>query len=459
MSNILVIEDNDTMRDGMQMIIEKMGHTVFGARNGYEGLKIFEENSIDFVLTDLKMEGMSGIDVLEKIRAKDPEALVTIITAFGTIETAVEAMQKGSIDFITKPFSQDLLRAKVNMALGIKNLSTTNRRLIQENEYLRSEEEAEYNPREIVGNSEKMTSIFKRIKKVSHSDSSVLITGESGTGKELIARAIHFQSERAHKPFIKINCSSLAETLLESELFGHEKGSFTGAIKRKIGRFELADGGSIFLDEIGDMSAVIQLKLLRVLQEREFERVGGTKTLKVDVRLICATNKDLQEEIRQENFREDLYYRINTVPLHVPPLRERPEDIEELVDHFLKKLRGRAKKSISAVEPKALEALRHYHWPGNIRELENIIEQSMVLCDGPRIGVADLPHFSHPENKQTDFTSILGHQPLNEIIDDIERDLIKTAFHRANQVKTETARILGIKTSALYYKLEKYGLI
>ena len=459
MGTILIIEDNDTMREGMEKIISKMGHQVLQARNAYEGLKLFEETVVDFVLTDMKMEGMNGLEVLERIRARDPDALVTIMTAYGTIETAVEAMKKGAIDFLTKPFSQDLLRAKVNLAMGYQSLSDANRRLSRENEMLRAETAQEYDLSEIVGASPAMQEIFARVKKIARSDSSVLVTGESGTGKELIARAVHFQSGRAAQPFIKVNCSALAEGVLESELFGHEKGSFTGAVKRKLGRFELADKGTIFLDEIGDISPVIQLKLLRVLQEREFERVGGNQTIRVDVRFVCATNRNLLDEIQAGRFRDDLYYRVNAVPLHLPPLRERPEDIPSLVEHFLHKLRGRTKKEVRGLAPDALEALRRHSWPGNIRELENVIEQAMVLCDSDTLDVADLPLFSSAASKKNDVAAILGQKPLPDILEDIERDLIQAAYQRAGQVKTETARLLGIKTSALYYKLEKYGLI
>jgi two-component system response regulator HydG len=459
MGNVLVVEDNETMREGMAKILAKMGHRVFQARNGYEGLKLVDENAVDLVLTDLKMEGMTGIEVLERVKAKDPDALVILLTAFGTIETAVEAMKKGAIDFITKPFSQDLLRAKVDLAMGVQSLSDQNRRLARENEVLRAEKAEEYNPDEIVGPSAAMGEVLARVRKIARSDSSVLITGESGTGKELIARAIHFQGDRAGRPFIKVACSALAEGVLESELFGHEKGSFTGALKRKLGRFELADTGSIFLDEVGDISPTIQLKLLRVLQEREFERVGGTQTIRVDVRFICATNRDLPAEIRAGRFREDLYYRINAVPLHLPPLRERPEDVPPLVEHFVRKLRARTKQAVKGVTPDALDALRRHPWPGNIRELENVIEQAMVLAESDTIAAADLPLLAPGDAAKADLTAALGRKPLPELLDDIERDLIRAAYRRANQVKTETARLLGIKTSALYYKLEKYGVI
>ena len=459
MATILVIEDNDTMREGMEKILSKMGHDVFLARGGQEGLKMYEEQPVDFVLADMKMEGLSGMDVLERIRARNPEALVTIITAYGTIETAVEAMRKGAFDFLTKPFSQELFKMKVNMALDFANISQQNKRLAEMNEYLQLGED-EIVRGEIIGSSPPIKAIFEKIRKVAVTDSTVLISGESGTGKELIARAVHEQSRRASHPFIKVNCSALAEGVLESELFGHEKGAFTGAIRQKAGRFELADKGSLFLDEVGDMSAFIQLKLLRVLQEREFERVGGTRTLQVDVRIMCATNKNLLEEIRANRFREDLYYRINAFPIEVPPLRDRPDDIPELGSHFLKKLRQRTRKSVKSLTPEALEKLKRHRWPGNIRELENVLEQAMVLSEGDVISANDLPTFRDvPGIEAAPSIANTEGRPLDEILEDMERELIKNAYHKAKFVKTETARILGIKTSALYYKLEKYGLL
>jgi two-component system, NtrC family, response regulator HydG len=460
MAKILVIEDNDTMREGMLTIINKMGHEVVGAAGGQDGVRIFEdEGGIDFVLTDLKMEGLDGIAVLEKVKAANPDCVVVIITAYGTIETAVEAIKKGAFDFMTKPFSQEVLRMKVNQALEFAELRTAKVLAEEETEYLRTQERDRYGFEEMIGSSDAMCNIIDTIKKVSASDSSIFIEGESGTGKELIARAIHYSSPRAEKPFVKVNCSALAESLLESELFGHEKGSFTGAIKRKIGRFELADKGTLFLDEIGDISPMIQLKLLRVLQEREFERVGGNTTIHVDVRVICATNKNLVDEIAKGNFREDLYYRLHIVPIEIPPLRDRKEDIPDLVVHFLKKLSKRTRKKIKSVAPEAMRVLREYNWPGNIRELENVIEQSMVLCEEDQILQNSLPSFVSNVQSLPSYRMQLGKKPLNEILEDLERELIKEAYEKAGRVKTETARLLGVKTSALYYKLEKYGLI
>ncbi len=459
MAKILVIDDNETMREGMETIISRMGHQTFGAAGGQEGVSLLEGSAFDLVLTDLKMEGMDGIEVLTRARQIHPEAVVILITAFGTIEVAVEAIKKGAYDFIQKPFSQDQLRLKVAQALDFTQLAKKNELLEEQNRYLRKAESAHYAIEEIIGDSSALADIMKTVKKVAQGDSTVFIHGESGTGKELVARAIHELSPRGDKPFIKVNCSALAEGIMESELFGHEKGSFTGAIKRKLGRFELADGGTLFLDEIGDISAVIQLKLLRVLQEREFERVGGQQTIGVDVRVICATNKDIKDEVQKGHFREDLFYRLHIIPIHLPPLRERKEDIPKLVDHFLTKLTQRTRKEIHGIEPAAMRALADYPWPGNIRELENVIEQTMVLCEARSIRRDDLPSFLFQEASMPTLRSQLGKKPLNEILDDLERGLIKEAYEKSGQVKTETAKILGIKTSALYYKLEKYGLL
>jgi two-component system response regulator HydG len=445
----------------MAVIIAKMGHKVFTAGNGPEGLQILEMNAIDVVLTDLRMEGMDGIAVLEEVKERRPETVVMIITAYGAIDTAVEAMRKGAFDFITKPFSQDELRFRVEKALERQQLGREKTRLENENAYLREAEKGEANPDDMIGESAAMQKIRETIRKIAAGDSTVFIHGESGSGKELIARAVHEASPRVNGPFIKLNCSALAEGVLESELFGHEKGSFTGAYKRRIGRFELADGGTLFLDEIGDISPLIQLKLLRVLQDREFERVGGAATIKVDVRLVTATNKDLKEEIKKGAFREDLYYRLHIIPIFAPPLRERLEDLPLLVEHFLRKLATRTRKRVAAVADDAMKRLAAYQWPGNIRELENVIEQSMVLCEGETIAADDLPSFVCGEAEEDAPTArpALGAKPLPDLLDDIERDLITEAFRKAGGVKTETARLLGVKTSALYYKLEKYGLI
>ncbi|MBZ0271036.1 sigma-54 dependent transcriptional regulator [bacterium] len=459
MARVLVVDDNTTMREGMEAVIARMGHQVVGAAGGRQAVGLAEKTNFDVVLTDLKMEEMDGIEVTRRIKEMNPDTIVIVITAYGTIEVAVDAIKSGAFDFVQKPFASDVLRLKVTQALDWADLARANEILEQQNRYLRTAESAGYAMDQMIGESPLLADIQKTVEKVARGDSTVYIHGESGVGKELIARAIHEKSPRHDKPFIKVNCSALAEGVMESELFGHERGSFTGAVKRKVGRFELADGGTLFLDEIGDISPAMQLKLLRVLQEREFERVGGQQTLQVDVRIICATNKDLKEEVARGAFREDLFYRLHIIPIYVPPLRERREDVGLLVHHFLKKLGPRTRKKIANIDEPAMKALAEYSWPGNIRELENVIEQTMVLCEGQVIHRDDLPSFVTRDEGVHAYRSFLGERPLNEILEDIERGLIKEAYEKSGKVKTETAKLLGVKTSALYYKLEKYGLL
>ena len=467
MSTILVIDDNETMREGCAAVAKKMGHRVHTAASGREGVDAFADRGADFVISDLKMEGMDGLEVIREIRGHTPDALVMIITAFGDVETAVEAMRRGAWDFITKPFPPEVLRQKIEKALEVVALRNDQERLRERNRVLTEEVRDASGVREIIGKSPLMEQVNILLKKVAVTNSSVLLTGESGTGKELYARRIHELSTRANGPFIKVSCGALAETLLESEMFGHEKGSFTGAIKRKLGRFELANGGTLFLDEIGDISPTIQLKLLRVLQEREFERVGGEETIKVDVRCVSATNKNLQDEVAKGKFREDLYYRLHIVPVSLPPLRDRREDIPLLVSHFIEKLRARTGCAVTGITDAALERLKRHDWPGNIRELENVIEQAMVFSECATIDVGDLPKTIRTApvavapgtaGQVSDVQIPEGDIPLDAVLEDIERKLILAAYGRAGGVKAETARILGLKTSALYYKLEKYGI-
>jgi len=458
MANVLVIDDNDTLREGVAQVIRKMGHEVLTASGGAQGILLFKSNAIDFTITDLKMDHVTGMDVLRGVKELDPNALVMIITAFGTIEVAVDAMQAGAFDFITKPFPPDLLRTKVAKSLEVRAMRRDMERLEAVNQALLDDVDAKYNFNDIIGDSEAIESVFKTVRKVARTDSTAFVFGESGTGKELVARAIHNASPRSSRPFVKVNCGALAETLLESELFGHEKGSFTGAHKRKIGRFELADGGTIFLDEIGDVTPGIQLKLLRVLQEREFERVGGEDTIKVDVRVVTATNKDLSRLVEEGSFREDLYYRLHIIPLTLPPLRDRRSDVPALVDHFIRKLATRTRSEVEGISAEALSMLQAYPFPGNVRELENIIEQALVFAEGELVEVDDLPSFVSKRDRGDSLQIPQGDRTLPEILEELEHQLILRAFKKANGVKTETARILGIKTSALYYKLEKYGL-
>ena len=458
MGTILIIDDNETIRTGLAHTIKKMGHTALTADGGKTGLGLFRSRSdIDFVITDLKMEGVDGVEVLRRIRDAQPECPTMIITAYGTVETAVEAMKLGAFDFLTKPFEPEVVRLKVERALELAAARRARRKLEEQNQYLNEQAQPVVSFADLVGSSEKMLRIFKMVQKVAATDSTVIISGESGTGKELVARAVHDSSRRAGGPFIKVNAGALPETLLESELFGHEKGAFTGAIRAKMGRFELADGGTLFLDEIGEIPPSMQVKLLRALQEHEFERVGGEATVKVDVRLIAATNRDLTKEVAAGRFREDLYYRLQVVPVELPPLRDRRDDIPVLVAHFVAKLAPRVNARVRGIADDALGRLMAYHWPGNVRELENVIEQSLVFTEGDLIPVAALPPFLQgPESE--DRLDVPREMSLPEILDDLERQLILKAYKKANGVKTETARLLGIKTSALYYKLDKYGI-
>jgi two-component system response regulator HydG len=463
MARILVFDDNDTMREGMTVTLKKSGYDVLAYRSGTEGVAAFKQRPADVVITDLKMAGMDGLEVVRQLRALDPNVIIILVTAFGSIETAVEAMKLGAHDFLTKPFSPEVLRAKVGMALELWNTRARVQRLEATTEAL-SNDAASKIGGHIVGGSEVVQRLIHQIRKAAATNATVLIHGESGTGKELVARMLHDLSPRKSGPFIGTHCASLAETLLESELFGHERGAFTGAVKRKLGRFELAEGGTIFLDEIGEISATVQTKLLRVLQEREIQRVGAEDTIKVDVRVVCATHRNLKQEVDAGRFREDLFYRLHVVPLEVPPLRERPEDIRALAEHFVAKHAGRINPRITSVRSDVFDALGRYAWPGNVRELENAIEQSLVFAEGEILCPNDLPAFlqsgrSFRGPDALPGAALRGDRPLPQVLEDIERDLIASAYEKANGVKTETARLLGIKTSALYYKLEKFGFI
>ena len=457
MAIILIIDDNDTIREGLAHTVKKMGHEAITASSGHAGIDAFKARRADFVITDLKMEGATGVEVLRTITALDPDVPIMLITGFGTVETAVEAMKIGAFDFLTKPIQPELVRLKVERALELSAARRGRKKADAMCDYLRVEVEGRFP--ELVGSGDKMAIVRRTVEKVAVSDTTVFVAGESGTGKELVARAIHRLSKRANGPFIKVNCGALTETLLESELFGHEKGAFTGAIKQKLGRFELADGGTLFLDEVGDVPPSMQVKLLRALQEQEFERVGGEAPIKVDVRVLSATNKDLEREVAEHRFRQDLFYRLHVVPVRLPPLRERREDIPLLAQHFVDKLGPKTNPRVRAVSDAALGRLMAYHWPGNVRELENAIEQALVFAEGVEIGVPALPVFLQgAAAADEDRLDVPRQLSLPDILDDLERQLILKAYDKAKGVKTETARLLGIKTSALYYKLEKYGI-
>jgi two-component system response regulator HydG len=460
MARILVIDDHDTLREGMAVTLTRSGHTVTAARSGTDGVAAYKKTPFDLVVTDLKMDGLDGLAVTRTLKSLDPAAVVMVVTAFGTIETAVQAMQQGAYDFITKPFTPDVLRAKVEKGLELSSTRRQVERLSARTEALESDAALAHGNL-LVGDSEPMQRLVGMVRKAAATDATVFVRGESGTGKELVARMLHQLSPRKDGPFIVVHCAALAETLLESELFGHERGAFTGAIKRKLGRFELADGGTLFLDEIGEISQSVQTKLLRVLQEKEIQRVGGEETLKVDVRVVSATHRDLQAEVKAGRFREDLYYRLHIVPLQLPALRERPEDIAALARYFVAKHAPRVNKRVKGLDDSALRALARYAWPGNVRELENVIEQSLVFAEAETLSETDLPQHLTGAPPRTDagLPVPMGDRPLPDILEDLERQLIARAYEKAGGVKTETARLLGIKTSALYYKLEKYGFI
>ncbi len=446
---ILIAEDNQTMRLGMHESLSREGHTVYSFSNGPELLAFLKEHETQLVITDLRMEPMGGLAVLEQVKALQPATEVILVSAYGTVQDAVQAMHNGAADFLTKPFSPEELRIRVAKTLEKQEQQRRLRHLMEQNQFLSEEISAPF--RTIIGSAPVMQPIFELINRVATENSSVLISGESGTGKELAARAIHTRSPRSAKPFVRVNCAALNDNLLESELFGHEKGAFTGAIRQKKGRFELAEGGTLFLDEIGDISPAMQVKLLRVLQEKEFERVGGEHTLKADVRIITATNKDLSEQVRQQIFREDLFYRLNVIPIHLPPLRERKEDIPLLVHHFLNK--RNVPKTISKA---GMSILQTYPWPGNIRELENVIERLQVISKEDEIPASLIATALHTGQAAS---ARYEHLPLEQALYSFEKNLIQEAMKQANGVKTRAAKALGIGTSALYYKLEKFGLL
>lgn len=439
---ILVIDDEKNIREGLAIALEDEGYDVLTAADGTEGLNKALHDEVDLVITDLRMPGLSGKEVLSEIITKTPGVSVIVLTGHGTIETAVEAMRMGAYDFLTKPLDLERLSLLVKRALKNRELILKQRELEQELNKSRSE-------KNIVVKSLVMEKLMLIVKKVAPSKASVLITGESGVGKELIANAIHELSDRYDKPLIKVHCAALSETLLESELFGHEKGAFTGAISTKRGRFELADGGTIFLDEIGEIDQNVQIKLLRVIQEKKFERVGGEKTLSVDVRIVAATNKDLKAEVEKGNFREDLFYRLNVVHIDVPPLRERKEDIPLLVYSFIKEFSEENGKAPLELDAKAKNALYAYPWPGNIRELKNCIESAVVMSSGKIIHFEDLPPYI-TESEQSNKINL----PLGISLADAEKEIIIQTLAWQNGNKTKTAEVLGIGRKTLHRKLE-----
>jgi len=448
---ILVVDDEKIQREMLEGFLIKQGYSTLTAEDGPQALEKIKRGSFDLVLTDYRMPGMEGIQLLQEVKRLNPETVVVIMTAYGTVSTAVAAMKEGAYDYLAKPIDLDellLLIQRVEREI----------RLRQENRELKEQLREKFKVDFIISHSRAMEEALNLVGRVAPSQATVLILGESGTGKELIARAIHYASPRANKPFIKVNCAALPENLLESELFGHEKGAFTGAVARRIGRFEQADQGSIFLDEIGDLSPSLQMKLLRVLQEKEFERLGSNQTIKSDVRVIAATNRNLEEAIKKGNFREDLYYRLNVVTISLSPLRDRKEDIPPLMEHFLKKYSQANKKKVAAIAKEARDLLLRHDYPGNVRELENIIERAVVLCRGEVLTIQDLPLNLRDVKIAASLERDKGGRSLPEALEEIERQEIAKALEKSSGVQTKAAEELGISERVLRYKIKKYKI-
>lgn len=454
METILIVDDEKHYRLILSEVLEEEGYHSFTAASGMEALDLLTSQIIDVVLTDVKMPGMTGIDLLEKIKEINPDLPVIIMTAFGSVEKAVEAMQKGAYTFILKPFENEALIAHIAKSISMY-------RIVQENARLRDAVQTRYQFDNIIGKSKPMQNLYEIIRKVAPTNATVLIEGESGTGKEMVARSIHYNSLRKDHPMVAVNCAAFAESLLESELFGHEKGAFTGASALKKGRFELADKGTLFLDEIGELSMPLQVKLLRVLQEKTIERVGGTTPIPVDFRLIAATNKTLEDEVAKNRFREDLYYRLNVVKAVIPPLRERQEDIPLLMNHFIEKFTRESStgNQVKGISKEAARILCDHSWNGNVRELENVIERSVILASKEMITPADLPSRMRDTPKSTlDLAGIPEGVGLVETLAAVEKRMIIRAMTLSGNVQTKAARILGIGKSGLNQKLKKYNL-
>jgi two-component system response regulator AtoC len=451
MGRILVADDHDSLRRGIVRALSEAKHEVDEAPNGNVAIERLHEGQYDVILSDLKMGGSDGLEVLKTAKAMHPTTAVILMTAFGSIHTAVEAMKFGAFDFVQKPFEIEEMELKVEKAIE-------HRRLKHEIEYLRHTQQDIYDFDRIVGASGALQSVLAVVKKVAKSNTTVLIRGETGTGKELIAGAIHHNSLRNTRNFVKVNCAALQENLLESELFGHEKGAFTGADKQRVGRFEQADGGTLFLDEIGDMSANTQAKILRVLQEHEFERLGGTRTIKVDVRLVAATNRDLPEMVGRGAFREDLYYRLNVVTIGMPPLRERKDDIVPLATWFIRRFSSELKKKLDGFDPEAQKMLMRYNWPGNIRELENAVERAALLAEGLTIRAEDLRLGDVGNSSPTEPSMAVKIPPTGIALEEIERQALVEALKMSNWVQKDAAELLAISPRVMNYKIKTLGI-
>ena len=453
METILIVDDEKNYLLVLEALLGPEGYEIIATDNAHDALRSVREADLDLIITDMKMPGMNGMKLLEECKKMKPELPVIIMTAYGTIEMAVEAMKKHAYDYITKPFQNEQLKLTIKKALE-------NYRLIKENKFLSQALSERFQYGNMVGKSKPVLKVYDMIDKVAQSKASVLITGPSGTGKELIAKAIHYSGSRRDRPFVSVNCGALTETLLESELFGHEKGAFTGAVAMKKGRFELADGGTLFLDEVGDMPPPLQVKLLRVLQEMEFERVGGTRTIKVDVRVLSASNRDIKDDVAQGTFREDLFYRLNVIQIEVPPLRERTDDIPLLVKHFIEKYKSDKDKGKIELSPEVWKTIYIYSWPGNVRELENVIERAVVLSTGGMVTLEDLPAELIGAEAELDVDRFIPPGvPLPAALERIEEKLIRRALHQCNDVQARAAEMLGITKSLIQHKMKKYNIV
>lgn len=453
---ILVVDDEESIREFLDIMLRKEGYEVTCVEDGQKAIDILKKKSFDLLISDLQMPNVTGIELLKHCREMYPDLLFMMITAFGTAESAVEAMKMGAYDYITKPFKIDEVRINIANALRSRNLEVENR-------VLRKELQKEYSFQNLVGNSEAMHKIFELIRKVSDSPTNVLVTGESGTGKEMVAKAIHYNSPLKDRPFVSVNCGAIPENLVESELFGHKKGSFTGAISDKDGLFEVADGGTLFLDEIGELPLSSQVRILRAIQEKTVRRVGGTEDIKVEVRIIAATNRDLEQMVQQGTFRQDLYYRLNVINIRTPPLRERRDDIPLLAGHFLQKYSERFSKQIQTISKEAMDLLKKYDFPGNVRELENIIERTVALESGATVLPESLPQFVNtPTGRKmvsSDGIEITDEGiDLQKVLDQLEKELLVKAIHQANGVKKRAAKLLGITFRSMRYRVEKFSL-
>ncbi len=455
-SRVLVVDDEESIREFLEIMLRKEGYEVTCAEDGKAALEVLKKKSIDLVISDLQMPNMTGIELLKQVKEQSPQMLFMMITAFGTAETAVEAMKIGAYDYITKPFKIDEVRIVIANALRSQNLEVENRTL-------KKELGKEYSFQNLVGNSEIMHRIYEMVRRVSQTPTNVLITGESGTGKEVVAKAIHFNGLLKERPFVTVNCGAIPESLMESEMFGHKKGSFTGAVADKSGLFEVADGGTLFLDEVGELPLSIQVKLLRAIQERIIRRVGATEDSKIEVRIIAATNRDLEDMVRAGTFRQDLFYRLNVINIRTPSLRERPEDIPALATHFLRKYNDRLTKTVGGISAEAMELLKKYDYPGNVRELENIIERTVALEGGSTILPESLPPFVNtPSGRKLASTHEIqvteDGLDLDKIMGQIEKELLIKAIHAAGGVKKRAAKLLNITFRSMRYRVEKYSL-